>query len=148
MRAIVVLLVALLYPAARADAQSLGSLKDGCERLEAFWKQYPPTSNDARIPDDAGGAMCWGYMGAFIQVAGVVTDMNADCSKGRGRPGCWPGLHICYPKGVTPVQILAVFLADARAHPANWHEQANLRYQDAMMAAVPCTGEFPTQNPK
>jgi hypothetical protein len=148
MRAIAVLLVALLYPVAPANAQTLGELKAGCERLEAYWQQYPPVSTTVNIPDDSGGASCWGYLGAFFQMANMVSGTGEhDCSKGWG-PGCWSALHVCFPKGVTPEQMLAVFLADARNHPAEWHEQANIRYWEAMKAAFPCKGEFSPQNPK
>jgi Rap1a immunity proteins len=83
-------------------------------------------------------------MSAFVQLSNNISGVNVehDCSKGWG-PGCWPELHVCFPKGATVAQILAVFLADARNHPADWHEPANVHYQNAMMAAFPCKGEFP-----
>ena len=49
----------------------------------------------------------------------------------------------CLPKGSSYSQVLAVFLAHARSHPAQWHEHAAPQFQLALMTAFPCKDEYP-----
>ena len=108
-----------------------------CEPLETHWRQYPPTHDGALVPDQAKAAICYGYMQAFTQLQGL---MAGDCSKGPG-PNCYRALRTCIPVGVLFNQILAVFLAYARSHVAQWHEQAWSHYAVALATAFPCKSE-------
>ena len=48
-------------------------------------------------------------------------------------------LGICMPRGVVSYsQVLAVFLAYARSHTAQWHENAGIHYVLALGTAFPC----------
>ena len=60
-----------------------------------------------------------------------------------GGPLCGHTLGICLPKGSSYSQVLAVFLAHARSHPAQWHEDAAPQFQLALMTAFPCKDEYP-----
>ena len=122
MRALVVIFASLIFWQAPVNAQTLGELKDDCEALETSWRLIPQTSKRVPFLSSAGAAICWGYIAAFSQLTLVVSGVNPDCSKGDWGPGCWPALHVCFPHGTTRGQILAVFLADARSHPADWHQ--------------------------
>ena len=64
-----------------------------------------------------------------------------------GGPLCGHTLGICLPKGSSYSQVLAVFLAHARSHPAQWHEGAANHFQLAMMTAFPCMDEYPASRP-
>jgi Ssp1 endopeptidase immunity protein Rap1a len=127
-----------LFSLEKAQAQTLGTMTRYCEKLESFWRQYPPTAGEhgARLPNEAYAAICYGYMLAFIDAAQIVDPPN-DCSHGFG-PNCRSILHICTPPVFLYDQILAVFLAYARNHTAQWHESAAVHLQAAMVAAFPC----------
>jgi Rap1a immunity proteins len=136
----IIMLVLLLVTsnAARADEFTLGELKDDCERLETYWKLHPNN-----VPDNAGAAMCVGYMYAFASLSFFLPDkgtIGLDCSKGFG-PTCWSVLHACLPKVVRFEQLLAVFLAYARNNPASWHEPATMHFSTAMSKAFPCEAD-------
>ena len=118
--------------------QTLGTMMNNCERLEPYWQEHPPTNNSFTVPDDSLAATCAGFMTGFTQALRLVESPN-DCPNGFG-PNCHPLLHICIPKGVSEDQILAVFLAYARSHPALWHDQATSHFQTALIAAFPCNG--------
>ena len=60
-----------------------------------------------------------------------------------GGPLCGHTLGICLPKGSSYSQVLAVFLAHARSHPAQWHEDAAPQFQLALMTAFPCKDDYP-----
>jgi hypothetical protein len=72
MRAIAALVVTLtlLFSRQEAKAQSLEEMKQNCEELENFWRLYPPTKDSTRIPGQAGGAICFGFMQAIIGLTG------------------------------------------------------------------------------
>jgi hypothetical protein len=142
MRALAIILVSLIFWQAHVYAQTLGELKEDCEKLETSWNLIPQTSQHVPLPGSAGAAICWGYLSAFSQLTLVVGGVNPDCSKGNWGPGCWPALHVCFPQGTTMGQILAVFLADARSHPGDWHQPAYGHFLNAMIEAFPCKGEF------
>jgi hypothetical protein len=131
---------ALALEALRAawPCQTLGTMKHNCERLELYWRQHPPTNNSFTVPDDDLAAMCAGFMTRFSQASRLVDSPN-DCPNDFG-PNCHPLLHVCIPKSVSEDQILSVFLAYARSHPAQWHEQATSHFQAALAAAFPCKG--------
>jgi hypothetical protein len=56
-----------LFSKCEAATETLGELMQECEELESFWKFYPPVAGKtgARIPNQAGAAICYGYMLAF-----------------------------------------------------------------------------------
>jgi hypothetical protein len=150
MRPIATLIVTLtlLLPGEGAKAMTtLGDMMRDCEKLESFWRLYPPTPDRMGIPNQADPAVCYGFMLAFNQLQSVIAYHPAnDCSKGVG-PSCRHALGMCIPEGVLFNQILAVFLAYARSHVAQWHEQASSHYLLAMLAAFPCS-EFAAPDPK
>ena len=147
MRALVVIFASLIFWQAPVHAQTLGELKDDCEALETSWRLIPQTSKRVPFLSSAGAAICWGYIAAFSQLTLVVSGVNPDCSKGDWGPGCWPALHVCFPHGTTRGQILAVFLADARSHPSDWHQPAYGHFLNSMIDAFPCRGEFSSPVP-
>jgi len=51
---------------------------------------------------------------------------------------CRVTLGFCLPRGVRYIQVLAVFLAYARSHAAQWHQDAAPQFQLSLMAAFPC----------
>jgi len=136
MRAIAILVVTLtlLFLGGQAKAKSLGELKEECEELENFWRLYPATK-DSTIPAQAGAAICFGYMDAIIGLTwriGIPSAIDPNCAvttegKVVGGPLCGHTLGICLPKGSSYSQVLAVFLAHARSHPAQWHEETRRR---------------------
>jgi Rap1a immunity proteins len=140
MRALAIILVSLIFWQAHSYAQTLGELKENCEKLETSWRLVPQTSQ--RVPANAGAAMCWGYLSAFSQLTLVVGGVNPDCSMGNWGPRCWPALHVCFPQGTTMGQILDAFLAEARSHQGDWHQPAYGHLLNAMIDAFPCKGEF------
>jgi hypothetical protein len=122
--AILVVMLTLLFLGGQAKAKSLGEFKVDCEELENFWRLYPPTKDSTLIPGQAGAAICFGYMDVV------------------GGPLCGHTLGICLPKGSSYSQVLAVFLAHTRSHPAQWHEDAAPQFQLAFMTAFPCKDEM------
>jgi hypothetical protein len=152
MRAIAILVVTLtlLFLGGQANAKSLGKLKEQCEELENFWRQYPPTKDSTKIPAQVGAAICFGYMDAIIgltMLIGIPSAIDPDCTvtpegKVVGGPLCGHTLGICLPEGVSYSQVLAVFLAHARSHPAQWHEGVETHFQLAMVDAFPCKDEY------
>jgi hypothetical protein len=142
------IILALLFPVKRAAAETLGHMKQNCEQLESYWQLYPPTSNGAHVPNQVGAAICYGYILAFSdlrQLVGTVGNAT-NCyqspqGKAVGGPNCRPALGLCIPVGVLFSQELAVFLAHARSHVAQWHEEAWSHYLSAMIAAFPCKNE-------
>ena len=145
----------LLFLGQEAKAETLGDMKQQCEQLEDYWRVYPPTKENSLIPDRAGAAICFGFMEAIIGLTGGISipslaasgDLHCartDEGKIVGGPNCGHTLGICPPKFVSYSQVLAVFLAYARSHAAQWHEDAAPQFQSAMMNAFPCKGEYPT----
>jgi hypothetical protein len=55
---------------------------------------------------------------------------------------CHRTLGFCTPKGVSSDQALAVFLAYARSHVAQWHEEAWPHVLNSMVMAFPCEGQY------
>jgi hypothetical protein len=130
-----------------AEAKTLGELTEECAQLETFWRTKPPTLRQVAVPNQVGPAVCFGYLVAISDLRGLIgvagTDDAEKCyltpdRQLAGGPNCRPALGFCYPKGVTISQALAVFLAYARNHTAQWHEEAWLHYISAMIAAFPC----------
>jgi Rap1a immunity proteins len=148
---ILVVMLTLLFLGGQAKADNLGELKEECEELENFWRLYPPTEGRMKIPSRVGAAICFGYMEAIVGLTesiGIPTAIDPNCAvtpegKVVGGPLCGHTLGICFPKGSSTVQVLAVFLAHARSHPAQWHEGAATHFQLAMMTAFPCKDEYP-----
>jgi hypothetical protein len=128
-------------------AGTLGELTRRCGQLESYWKIDPPTHQSTTIPDTAGAAICFGYMQTFLDLSGLIGVVgDPDVSACRitqegnltGGPRCRFMLGICLPDGVSYSQVLAVFLAYARSHAAQWHESAGFHYIAALTAAFPC----------
>lgn len=159
MRTIAALVVTLtlLVPGGGAKAQTLEYMMQKCEKLEGFWRLYPPTLQDgAVIPNQGEPAICYGYILAFYGLRGSVgiagDPANDTCyrtpeGKLAGGPNCRFTLGICIPAGVLFSQELAVFLSYARSHVAQWHEPAWGHYLSAMIAAFPCKGQFAAPAP-
>ena len=131
-------MLTLLFLGGQAKAKSLGELKVDCEELENFWRLYPPTKDSTLIPGQAGAAIRFGYMDAIIiglgGSIGILSAPDPNCAvtpegKVVGGPLCGHTLGICLPKGSSYSQVLAVFLAHARSHPAQWHEDAAPQFQ-------------------
>ncbi len=146
-------MLALLFSMGRANAVTLEHMKRMCEQLESYWQRDPPTEDGAHVPDQPGAAICYGYMSAVsdltMLVGGLGVQNMANCyltpqGKLSGGANCRPTLGICIPKGVSIGQVLAVFLAYARSHVAQWHEGAWTHYLLAMHAAFPCKDEYLT----
>lgn len=140
---IVAVALMLLFSLDGARAQTLGALTEYCEKLESFWQKNPPKPDKTPIPLDLG-SVCYGYMTAIGGLSGLIigapSDETADCSKGFG-PNCRHALSICFPKGASHRQALAVFLAYARSHAPQWHEEAWHHVLSSHMQAFPCKGE-------
>lgn len=138
----------LLFSGAMAKAVTLGELTHNCEQLESYWRINPTKRQSHTIPNDVDGAICIGFMLPFIDLSGLVgvvgdPDVSTCYTTQGGRkltggPRCRPMLGICFPEGVSYSQILAVFLAYARNHAAQWHENAGTHYLRALVAAFPC----------
>ena len=148
MRAIAVV-VTLLALISGAEAQTLGELTQECEQLESFWRSYPPTKNSITIPHQAGAAVCVGFMQAIIGLRSQIGlparrgDPERNCfqtpeGKWGGGPACRPALGFCLPEGSSYNQVLAVFLAYARGHAAQWHEPAWVHFLSSQARAFPC----------
>ena len=128
-----------LFSMEKAKAQTLGDLVHYCERLETYWRQFPP-SQSMTIPNDGLGSLCLGFLMGFRGASRLV-DPPSDCTKAATwwGPNCHPRLHVCVPAtGVSYEQILAVFLAYGRSHPAQWHEEGVQHVHLAMLTAFPC----------
>jgi hypothetical protein len=139
MRTIAALIVTLtlLLPGEGAKAQTtLEQMMQKCETLEGFWRVNPPTPSGYTVPNQAGPAMCYGFMLAVTQLQSII-HYAGDCSKGIG-PNCRRALGICFPEGVSYNQILAVFLAYARSHGAQWHYDAGGEFVIVSLGAFPC----------
>jgi hypothetical protein len=93
-------LVWLPLPSMAGDNFSAGDLLASCETLERGWQLQPSGSVNLQ---KNWGLVCWGYVGAFVDVA---------------------GLRACPPKGVTQTQLVRMFFQYARAHTANLHQPA------------------------
>jgi hypothetical protein len=144
---IVPLAVLLPWGAAKAQA-TVEQMMQNCVKLESFWQLYPPTPKRTLIPHEAGAATCYGFILAFAHLGEVIHyTPTGDCSKGIG-PNCRLALGICFPKGVSLNQILAVFLAYARSHSAQWHDGAGSGFFVAMLDAFACkeAKEMPRSN--
>jgi hypothetical protein len=154
--AVLVVTLTLLFLGQEAKAQSLGEMKQNCEQLESHWRVYPPTKDNASVPHQADAAICFGFMQAFIglsNIIGIPSAYDPNCAgtpegKVVGGPLCGHSLGICFPKGLSYSQMLAVFLAYARSHAVQWHEGAARHFQNAMMTTFPCTDEYPVPAPR
>jgi hypothetical protein len=129
-------------------SETLGELTQQCAVLETYWKNDPPRNKEVTIPSNADAAICFGYMQGILGLSGLIgvvgdPDVGA-CSLAQdgsitGGPRCRAMLGVCLPKaGASYSQTLAVFLAYARSHPAQWHEAAAIHYLLALTAAFPC----------
>ena len=114
---------------------SLGRLTSACELLE----NQLQTANSGRvIVEGAGAGFCSGFIWAVVSLSHFVADdPKNDCSKGLG-PSCRPVLGICVPGSMSDKQMVDVFLAYARSHTAQWHEEASLHVLKSMQEAFPC----------
>jgi hypothetical protein len=137
----------LLFSGAKAKAETLGELTQECAQLESYWKTDPPTHQSTTVPNNADAAICFGHIKLFEEltsIIGVVGDPDVStCSvtqdgKPTGGPRCRLMLGVCTPQGVSYSQLLAVFLAYARSHAAQWHERAGFHFLSALTAAFPC----------
>ena len=138
----------LICTTSQTKAVTLGELTQECTQLETFWQTRPPTRNSSPVPHQADPAICFGYIQAFIDLTGLVggTPEDPDIQKcfvnieGElgGGPKCRPALGFCFPKGAGYSQVLAVFLAYARSHTAQWHEPAWSHFATSMIRAFPC----------
>jgi Rap1a immunity proteins len=113
-----------------------------CEKLEVYWRQQ----RTDYLPNQLGPALCYGYILAFSALQHISGFEATNCyqtpeGKIVGGPKCRPILNFCVPKGVLLNQELAVFLAYARNHVAQWHESAGSHYLLAMLTAFPCKDE-------
>ena len=156
MRAIAAMVVTLtlLFLGQGAKAQQhLGEMKQNCEQLEDFWRLYPPTKDSTPVPEPPYAAICFGYIQACVGLASMmgVPSYNVlqECAvtaegKVEGGPACGHTLGFCFPDGISYSQVLAVFLAYARSHAAQWHERTAQHFDQAMMTAFPCKDEYPT----
>jgi hypothetical protein len=128
-----------------AKAQSLGTITQFCGKLENYWRQNPPRGDSVSIPSEADGAMCYGYLLAISGLSSLVATpadgSKPDCSKGFG-PNCRHALSVCFPKGVSFEQGLAVVLTYARSHVPQWHETGWHHVLTALAEAFPCQGEY------
>lgn len=137
----------LLFSGAMANAETLGELTQECGQLESYWKTDPPTYQSTTVPNNADAAICFGHIELLVEwigIIGVIGDPDVSaCSitqdgKPTGGPRCRLMLGICMPQGVSYSQVLAVFLAYARSHAAQWHERAGFHFVSALTAAFPC----------
>jgi hypothetical protein len=78
--AALVVTLMFLMPGPGAKAQSLGDMKQYCEQLESYWRLDPPGMGRASIPNQAGAAICYGYILAFSSAAMLVGIMGDDLS--------------------------------------------------------------------
>jgi hypothetical protein len=62
----------LLFPWGEAKAQTLGTMVHYCEKLETYWRQYPPTKENMTFPNDALGASCAGFINGFWHASSLV----------------------------------------------------------------------------
>lgn len=135
----------LLFSWDGAKAQSLGLITQFCGELENYWRQNPPRGDSVSIPNEADGALCYGYLLAISGLSSLVATpadgSKPDCSKGFG-PNCRHALSVCFPKGVSFEQGLAVVLTYARSHAPQWHENAWVHVLSAFAQAFPCEGEY------
>jgi hypothetical protein len=150
--AVVVTLLALI---SGAEAQTLGELTQKCEQLESFWRSYPPTESRTPFPHQGTAGMCLGYMQAFFgleDLIGLPDDPHpSSCfqtteRKLGGGPKCRRTLGFCFPRGVLLNQVLAVFLAYARGHAAQWHEAASGHLHTSLMVAFHARINISTSN--
>ena len=142
--ALVVTLTLLVTP---AGAETLEEIKQECEELESFWQHNPPNAGQYAIPDLANPAICFGYLQAIANLAGLATGAACHDPEPAFGPNCRHTLGICFPKGTTTSQVLAVFLAYARSHTAQWHEVGWPHFLSSLIAAFPCKGEYPATAP-
>jgi hypothetical protein len=151
MRAIAVLVVGMMFLifGDKASAGTLGELAQECESLESYWRLHPPQKESGYVlpAQDSDPAICFGYIDALhtlFYLIGSFGDPSINSCyvtsdhKVEGGSQCRPSLGVCMPGGVRYNQQLAVFLAYARSHPGNWHENATNHYVLAMRAAFPC----------
>jgi|ETNmetMinimDraft_35_1059890.scaffolds.fasta_scaffold260560_1 hypothetical protein len=81
----------------------------------------------------ADGGSC-GESTCMAYILGVV-----DAGVGVGRRIEWQGgWSACIPKGVTGNQMVEVVKKSLRAHPEDWHTQANGLVARALNEAFPC----------
>jgi Rap1a immunity proteins len=130
--AIIALVITLIVGQEAMASQTLEEMKQDCEELDAYWQHDPPSGGSFRIPNKAGAAICVGYLAAILDLTGIVEGCPSNCQR---------ALHICPPKGATLSQVLAVFLAHARSHAEQWHQDASLAILNVLSTTFPCNNE-------
>jgi hypothetical protein len=139
---IVALPLLFLIKPAQADQTTLGEITRRCEQLESFWRAHPNSGGNISLPNDVNAAICYGYLLGIADLRGLLDNPdNAQCYQtkdGKVGGGCRVVLGFCFPKSASADQILAVFLAYARSHVAQWHEAAWVHVLNSMVTAFPC----------
>lgn len=142
MRLVAVVVVALpfLFSIDVATATTLGELTRRCERLESFWRMHPNPEGKVIFPNQGEPAFCFGYLEAIADLGQSIEGPNKcyQTQDGKIGGGCRTTLGFCIPKGATFTQGLAVFLAYARSHVAQWHEEAWPHVINSLQMAFPC----------
>ena len=119
-------------------------MKQRCEELESFWQRNPPKAAGlVAFPNQGGAAICFGYLSAVGDLAHLLHGTDCVGPEPVFGPNCQHTLDICIPKSATGSQGLAVFLAYARSHVAQWHEVGWPHFVNSWIAAFPCKGEYP-----
>jgi hypothetical protein len=112
-----------LLPNKAHAIQSGNDLLQTCEEFERSARSTP----DGRITMATGNPyICWGYMNAVQHLISIVGDDGK------------PLFGVCAPEASTLTQLIRVFNAYARAHPADLHLQAGAFATTALRAAYPC----------
>jgi hypothetical protein len=149
--ALPIIALLLLIPINIAKATTLGELTRRCEQLESFWRVHPSPEGQIAIPYQADPAVCFGYMQGFTDLKSLVgfpdNPNPPSCYQTpEGKIGggwmCHFTLGYCLPKGWSFTQILAVFLAYARGHVAQWHEEAWPHVLNSLVMAFPCKDRY------
>jgi Rap1a immunity proteins len=144
--AALVVTLTLLFAQERATAAvvTLEMMKQTCEELESFWQRNPPKAGDLiAIPNQANAGICFGYLTAFYDLSHLIHGTDCVGPEPAFGPNCQHTLDICVPKSATITQTLAVFLAYARSHVAQWHEAGWGHFLNSWLAAFPCKDEYP-----
>jgi hypothetical protein len=141
----------LLFSVNIAKAITLGELTRRCEALERFWRVHPSPEGQIAILNQIDPVFCFAYIQGITDLRGLIgfPDNPNPTSCYRTQEGkigggwmCHAALGFCLPKGALSTQVLAVFLAHARSHVAQWHEEAWPHFLNAMQIAFPCKGQY------
>jgi Rap1a immunity proteins len=141
--ATLVITLTLLFARERATASpfTLEQMKQRCEELKRYWQRDPPRPDNVNIPNQAAAGICYGYLSAIADLSHLLHGTGCVGPEPAFGPDCQHTLQICFPKSITVNQALALFLAYARSHPAQWHEVGWPHFVNSMITAFPCTGE-------